>query len=339
MSGDVLAARHVGMNVDLAGREDGRPVRVAAAEVGDQDDAVTEETDAGASGHDAFLQLDVGDAAFVDPGVVRGGDALGDSLAVFAQGSGKAGRAVPVRCWRGRRASQAGRSASRLSSMAANRRTRSWAGLSSGQWSRSRGRRSLMCGLRRSGWVVIQRAASRGEGGRSRGSSRGRPRREVRRPFSRAGSGRSSPWSAVPRAGSSRCVLPRPSVVQVVEVGIQSGRLAGRRRTTSCQVRARAYLLTVRRSRPSSRATELWAPARTGQGVHGLEQPSGVALGPCVRRGVLDGLLNRSGSISRRGQRGRQAAAVSGSHVLDAAGEALPEVKTVADLHGVGYTR
>lgn len=30
--------------------------------------------------------------------------------------------------------------------------------------------------LRRCGWVVIQRAASRGEGGRSRGSSRGRPR-------------------------------------------------------------------------------------------------------------------------------------------------------------------
>ncbi len=49
----------------------GRLVRIAA-EVGDQDDTVTEERDAGASGHQAFLQLDVGDMAFVDPGVVGG---------------------------------------------------------------------------------------------------------------------------------------------------------------------------------------------------------------------------------------------------------------------------
>ena len=41
---------------------------------------------------------------------------------------------------------------------------------SSGQWSTSRGRRSLTLGLRRCGWVVIQRAASRGEDGRSRDS-------------------------------------------------------------------------------------------------------------------------------------------------------------------------
>jgi hypothetical protein len=42
-----------------------------AAEVGDQDDAVTEKWDAGAAGHQAFLQLDIGDAAFVDPGQRR----------------------------------------------------------------------------------------------------------------------------------------------------------------------------------------------------------------------------------------------------------------------------
>jgi hypothetical protein len=59
--------------------------------VGDQDDAVAEEWDAGAAGHEAFLQLDIGDAAFVDAGVVEGGDALGDGMPVFAQGSGEAG--------------------------------------------------------------------------------------------------------------------------------------------------------------------------------------------------------------------------------------------------------
>ncbi|WP_411111524.1 hypothetical protein [Streptomyces sp. c-19] len=56
----------------------------------DQNDAVAEERDAGASSHQAFLQFDVGDAAFVDSGVVRGGDSLRDSVLVFAKGSGKA---------------------------------------------------------------------------------------------------------------------------------------------------------------------------------------------------------------------------------------------------------
>jgi hypothetical protein len=70
---------------------DGRPARIAAAEVGDQNDAVAEESHAGASAHQAFLQFQVGDAAFVDTGVVRGGDPLGDSMPVFVQGSGKAG--------------------------------------------------------------------------------------------------------------------------------------------------------------------------------------------------------------------------------------------------------
>ncbi|MFE8950356.1 hypothetical protein [Streptomyces sp. NPDC007856] len=39
--------------------------------MGDQDNAVAEERDTGAVGHQAFLQLDVGDAAFVDSGVVQ----------------------------------------------------------------------------------------------------------------------------------------------------------------------------------------------------------------------------------------------------------------------------
>ncbi|MET9592117.1 hypothetical protein ABZY45_14345 [Streptomyces sp. NPDC006516] len=59
--------------------------------MGDQDDALTEKRDAGTSGHDPFLQLDVGDAAFVDSGVVRGRDSLGDGMSVFVQGSGEAG--------------------------------------------------------------------------------------------------------------------------------------------------------------------------------------------------------------------------------------------------------
>lgn len=64
-------------------------VCVAAAEVGDQSDAVAEERDAGASSHKTFLQLHVGDATFVDAGVVCGGDSLGHGLSVLAKGSGE----------------------------------------------------------------------------------------------------------------------------------------------------------------------------------------------------------------------------------------------------------
>ncbi|MEU7607513.1 hypothetical protein [Streptomyces sp. NPDC041003] len=60
--------------------------------MGDQDDAVAEEWDAGTAGHQAFLQFDVGDAAFVDSGVIGGGDALGDGMPVLVHGSGEAGQ-------------------------------------------------------------------------------------------------------------------------------------------------------------------------------------------------------------------------------------------------------
>ncbi|MFG3268666.1 hypothetical protein [Streptomyces bobili] len=60
--------------------------------MGDQDDAVAQERNAGASCHQAFLEFDVGDAAFVDAGVVGGGDPLADGVLVFAQGCGR-GRA------------------------------------------------------------------------------------------------------------------------------------------------------------------------------------------------------------------------------------------------------
>lgn len=56
--------------------------------MGDQDDAPAQERDARSSRPQAFVEFDVGDAAFVDAGVVGGGDPLGDGELVFAQGSG-----------------------------------------------------------------------------------------------------------------------------------------------------------------------------------------------------------------------------------------------------------
>jgi hypothetical protein len=44
------------------------------------------------SGHDPLLEFQVGDAAFVDAGVERGGDALFDCGLVLADGLGEAGR-------------------------------------------------------------------------------------------------------------------------------------------------------------------------------------------------------------------------------------------------------
>ncbi|MCX4718715.1 hypothetical protein OG818_23470 [Streptomyces virginiae] len=52
--------------------------------MGDQDDAMAEKRDASTACHQAFLQLDVGDAAFIHSGVVWGGDSLGDGVPVFA---------------------------------------------------------------------------------------------------------------------------------------------------------------------------------------------------------------------------------------------------------------
>ncbi|WP_251019186.1 hypothetical protein [Streptomyces sp. ISL-11] len=59
--------------------------------MGDQDDSAAEKWDACTAGHEAILQFDVGDTAFVDAGVVAGGDSLGDGVPVFAQGSCEAG--------------------------------------------------------------------------------------------------------------------------------------------------------------------------------------------------------------------------------------------------------
>ncbi|MFJ2478490.1 hypothetical protein ACIOWI_37175, partial [Streptomyces sp. NPDC087659] len=53
---------------------------------------MTEQWDSGAAGHEPFLEFQVGDAAFVDAGVERGGDALHDCGLVFADGLGQAGQ-------------------------------------------------------------------------------------------------------------------------------------------------------------------------------------------------------------------------------------------------------
>lgn len=145
--------------------------------------------------------------------------------------------------------------------MAAKRRARSWVYLSSGQRSRSRGSRSLMCSLRWPGWVMIHRAASRGESGISLRAARpgASPAAGARRPFSRAGNGRSSPCPGAPYGESSRCVAPRPRA-DASRRGKGPGRRACKGAGASLLARCGpgAYLATVRRSRPSSRAMELW---------------------------------------------------------------------------------
>ncbi|MFE1788064.1 hypothetical protein ACFW7J_06645 [Streptomyces sp. NPDC059525] len=60
------------------------------------DDAVAEQWDSGAAGRDPFLEFEVGDAAFVDAGAERGGDALHDRALVFPDGVGQAGEGREV---------------------------------------------------------------------------------------------------------------------------------------------------------------------------------------------------------------------------------------------------
>jgi hypothetical protein len=59
--------------------------------VGDRNHTWAEKRGAGASGHQALPQLDIGDPALVDAGVVRGDDSPRDGVSVFMQGSGEAG--------------------------------------------------------------------------------------------------------------------------------------------------------------------------------------------------------------------------------------------------------
>lgn len=112
-----------------------------------------------------FLQLDISNAAFVDSGVVRGADSLVDGMPVFAQSSGKAGeRGQSVVCkvvqpaWQGRRVTvveHGGEPADKVVGVPEFRAL-----------VEEPGQATLLCGPLRSGWVVIQRAASHGEGGR-----------------------------------------------------------------------------------------------------------------------------------------------------------------------------
>ncbi|MFD7770914.1 hypothetical protein [Streptomyces sp. NPDC059787] len=55
---------------------------------------MAEELDAGASGHQALLQVDIGDPALVDAGVVRGDDSPRDGVPVFMQDTGERGRSA-----------------------------------------------------------------------------------------------------------------------------------------------------------------------------------------------------------------------------------------------------
>ncbi|KQV14860.1 hypothetical protein ASE03_30220 [Kitasatospora sp. Root187] len=70
-----------------------------------------------------------------------------------------------------------------------------------------------------------------------------------------------------------------PALLQVVEVGVKSGRAPGARRMTSCQVRAWAYF--AHRASVQAEFTGYGAvrEAGIGQCVHGFEQPPRVSAG------------------------------------------------------------
>ncbi|MFF6813113.1 hypothetical protein ACFZAG_24945 [Streptomyces sp. NPDC012403] len=53
---------------------------------------MAEQRDPRATGRDPLLELQIDDAAFVDAGVERGGDALHDCGSVLADGFGQAGQ-------------------------------------------------------------------------------------------------------------------------------------------------------------------------------------------------------------------------------------------------------
>lgn len=98
-----------------------------------------------------------------------------------------------------------------------------------------------------------------------------------------------------------------PALLQVVEVGVQGGGLAGRAAhyfLPGAGLGVLAYGSAVQVEFPGHGTV---APAGAGQGVHGLEQPSGMPPGPGVRRGVLGSLPDRShgsGAVLRAGSRG-----------------------------------
>lgn len=145
-----------------------------ASEQGHQDVAVTEQRDPCASGHDPLLELQIGDAAFVDAGVEWSADALHDRGLVSRTALARLATA-------GRRelVSYSSQPGSGATSRASNWRTRAWVRSSSGQCSSSRLGPSVACRPRRDCASMIHRAASRGEGGHSRGMLIGRPRRRV----------------------------------------------------------------------------------------------------------------------------------------------------------------
>ncbi|MEU9256827.1 hypothetical protein AB0D66_34540, partial [Streptomyces sp. NPDC048270] len=172
---------------------------------------------------------------------------------------------------------------------------------------------------------------SRGEGGRSRGSSMGRP--------CLRGDGHFHALVVAEVAlglqffvQDLRTVLSLVSALpQVVEAGVERGRLA-RWPAHHFLPGAGSGVLAdggaVQAEFPGHRAV---APSGAGQGVDSLEQTLGRAPGPGVWRGDLGDVLTRCRIVfTDRGQGCGQASAVGGGDVLDSAGEALPEVKAVA---------
>lgn len=217
---------------------------------------MAEKGDARASGHEPFLQLDVGDAAFV--------------------GAGVAGSVIPwaTACRSSRRALV--RPFSGVSPVFARSSSHSGKDIASWSSSMSRPAEQVLGGTEfravaeESGQAVVDMrgAAVRVGGDPAGGFARGwrslawrpgaGPAWGVRRPSSRAGSGRGSPWPEF-LVQDLRAVLSLvPALLQVAEVGVQGGGLAGRTAHHLLPGTGPGDLLTVRRFGPSSRATELW---------------------------------------------------------------------------------
>lgn len=78
--------------------------------------------------------------------------------------------------------------------------------------------------------------------------------------------------------------------------------------------------------------------AGIGQRVDGLEQPPGVPAGGSVLLGFHWRRRRLGSARFGDGECGWQAAAVGGGDFLNAPGQALPQVKTVADLQSFGGT-
>lgn len=84
-----------------------------------------------------------------------------------------------------------------------------------------------------------------------------------------------------------------PALLQVVEIGVQGGGTAGRTAhhlLPAAGAGVFAHGLAVQAELSGGGTV---GPARIGEGVHGLEQPSGMPPGRRVRRSILNAQLGR----------------------------------------------